>query len=205
VLSNELVAAFLTLSLVLVLIRPIYEYIRLGRNKKKSHERAESSKNEPIIILSAVLVIVFYLEMASYVILFSLGIQNGLAESYIQLRFLFDSSTQAIGMVMMIFGYVMVFWGIRAIEPDRLVTSGPYRYVRHPQYLGHFIIFGGFFLLLLNLVALVPLPSILGEIRMATLEEQFLTEKYGDSYVSYQRTTGKFIPRTRSVKRGNHE
>jgi protein-S-isoprenylcysteine O-methyltransferase Ste14 len=177
--------------------------MRFGRNKKTSHEEG-LTKNEPIIILSAVLVVVFYLEMASYVILFLLGLQNGLIESYVQLRFLFDSSVQVIGLAMMVFGYVLVFWGIRAIEYDRLVTRGPYRYVRHPQYLGYFIIFFGFFLLLLNLVALIPLFSIPGEVRMATLEEQFLTERYGDSYGMYQRITGKFIPRIRSVKRRNH-
>jgi protein-S-isoprenylcysteine O-methyltransferase Ste14 len=111
---------------------------------------------------------------------------------------------QVIGVAMIVFGYAMVFWGIHAIEYDRLVTRGPYRRVRHPQYLGYFFIFAGFFLLLLNLIALIPLLSIPGEIRMATLEEQFLTQKYGESYGNYQRTTGKFIPRVRSMKRPNH-
>jgi protein-S-isoprenylcysteine O-methyltransferase Ste14 len=204
VLPDQFVAAFLALSLLLVLIRAIYESIRFGRNKKTSHEEVESTKNEPVIVLSAILVIVFYLEMALCVILFSLGLQNGLTESYIQLRFPFDSLVQVIGVAMMVFGYVLVFWGIHAFEYDRLVTRGPYRRVRHPQYLGYFFIFAGFFLLLLNFVALIPLLSILGEIRMATIEEQFLTKKYGESYGNYQRNTGKFIPRVRSVKNQNH-
>jgi protein-S-isoprenylcysteine O-methyltransferase Ste14 len=204
VLRNEFVAAFLALSLGLVLIRAIYESMRFGRRKKTLDEEMEPTKNEPVIILGGVLVIVFYLEMALYVILFSLGLQNGLIESCIQLRFPFDSSVQVMGMIMMVFGYVVVFWGIHSIEYDRLVTWGPYRYARHPQYVGYFIIFAGFFLLLLNLVAFVPLFSIPGEIRMATLEEQLLTKKYGDIYGNYQRITGKFIPRIRSVKRRNH-
>lgn len=203
-LSDQLVAAFLGLSLVLVLIRAIYESMRFGGSKKTLNEEVEPTKNEPIIILSAILVIVFYLEMASCIILFSLGLQSGLTQSYIQLRFPFDSLVQVIGVAMIVFGYAMVFWGIHAIEYDRLVTRGPYRRVRHPQYLGYFFIFAGFFLLLLNLIALIPLLSIPGEIRMATLEEQFLTQKYGESYGNYQRTTGKFIPRVRSMKRPNH-
>jgi protein-S-isoprenylcysteine O-methyltransferase Ste14 len=178
--------------------------MRSRRSKKTLHEGAEPTKNEPVVILSAVLVIVFYLEMVFYVILFSLGLQSGLTESYVQLRFPFDSSVQVIGVAMMVFGYAVVFWGIHVMEYDRLVTWGPYRYVRHPQYVGYFIIFAGFFLLLLNLVALVPLLSIPGEVRMASVEERFLSEKFGDSYGNYQRTTGKFVPRIRGVKRRNH-
>jgi protein-S-isoprenylcysteine O-methyltransferase Ste14 len=106
---------------------------------------------------------------------------------------------------MMLYGYVIIFLGLRALELDKLVTRGPYRYVRHPQYLGYFIVLAGFFLLLQNLVALVPLLSIPGEVRMATIEEGFLTEKFGNSYADYQKVTGKFLPKIRTKKSHDHE
>lgn len=144
--------------------------------------------------------VILYLEMASYVILVVAGFQHVLVGSYVQLQVPFASSIQVFGVAMMVLGYVIVFLGLRALERDKLVTRGPYRYVRHPQYLGYFIVFAGFFLLLLNLVALAPLLSIPGEVRMATIEEGFLTEKFGNSYTDYQKVTGKFLPKIRTTK-----
>ena len=200
-LPEDIVAAFLALGLILVLVRAIYESRKFHRGKKETAgEEAESTANEPLIILSAVFVIIFYLEMASYVILVVAGFQHVLVASYVQLQVPFASSIQAFGVAMMLFGYITIFLGLRALELDKLVTRGPYRYVRHPQYLGYFIIFAGFFLLLQNLIALVPLLSIPGEIRMATIEEGFLTEKFGNSYADYQKATGKFLPKIRTTK-----
>lgn len=194
-LPEDIVAAFLSLSLALVLVRAVYESRKFHWGKKEtSGGEAESTANEPLIILSAVFVVIFYLEMASYVILVAVGLQHVLVGSYAQLQ------VQEFGVAMMVFGYIIVFLGLRALERDKLVMRGPYRYVRHPQYLGYFFVFAGFFLLLQNLVALVPLLSIPGEVRMATIEEGFLTEKFGNSYADYQKVTGKFLPKIRATK-----
>jgi protein-S-isoprenylcysteine O-methyltransferase Ste14 len=202
VISEDVVAAFLGLSLAVVLVRAVYESRKFHWGKKEAAgEEVESTANEPLLILSAVFVIIFYLEMASYVILIVAGLQHVLVESYVQLQFPFDSSVQTFGIAMMVFGYIIVFLGLNALEYDKLVTSGPYRYVRHPQYVGYFIVFAGFFLLLLNLIALAPLLSIPGQVRMATVEEGFLTKKFGDSYVNYQKATGKFFPKITRVQK----
>jgi protein-S-isoprenylcysteine O-methyltransferase Ste14 len=206
VLPEDIVTAFLTLSLALVLVRAAYEHRKFHRGKKETaSEEAESTANEPLIILSAVFVVIFYLEMASYVILVVAGFQHVLVASYVQLQVPFASPIQALGVAIMLYGYVIIFLGLRALERDKLVTRGPYRYVRHPQYLGYFIVFAGFFLLLQNLVALVPLLSIPGEVRMATIEEGFLTEKFGNSYADYQKVTGKFLPKIRTKKSHDRE
>ncbi|HXX87439.1 MAG TPA: methyltransferase [Candidatus Acidoferrum sp.] len=196
-LSDDLVAAFLALSLALVLVRAIYEFQKSRRGQKTALEEAESDKREPLIFLSAILVVVFYLEMTLYVVWVLATLPNVTAMSQLQLRFPFDSYVQILGFAMMIFGYIVVFLGLYAVDHDVLVTSGAYHYVRHPQYLGYFIVFGGFFLLLLNFIALIPLLSIPGEVRMATIEEGFLARRFGDRYVSYKRFTGKFFPKVR--------
>jgi protein-S-isoprenylcysteine O-methyltransferase Ste14 len=196
VLSEDLITAFLGLILALVLVRAAYERrkFRWGR-KETEGEEVEPTSNEPVIILSAVFVVVFYLEMALYVVLAVTGVHNVLVGSFVQLRFPFDSSVQAFGFALMVFGYLIVFMSLHDLENDKLVTWGPYRSVRHPQYAGCFIIFAGFFLLLLNPFGLIPLLSIPGEVRMATLEEKFLTRKFRSSYTRYQESTGKFFPK----------
>lgn len=196
-LPNDVVAAFLTLSLTLVLVRAIYEFRKSHQGERAASEEVEPGANDLLVVLGAVFVVVFYFEMALYAILVLVGVQQVLVGSFAQLRFPFDSLIQALGMSLIVFGYLMVFLGLRAIEHDRLVTSGPYRYVRHPQYAGYFFVFAGFFLLLLNLIALIPLLAILGEVRMANIEEEFLTKKFDGSYVDYQKATGKFFPNIR--------
>jgi protein-S-isoprenylcysteine O-methyltransferase Ste14 len=193
-LPEDVIAVFLMLSLALFLGRRLYE-------SKKSHGRkeVEPTASEPIIILGAAFALVFYIEAALYVILFLLDIQSPLTSSIFQLHFPFDYLVQTLGITIMIFGYILVFWSLHALEYGKLVTWGPYRYVRHPQYVAYFFIFGGFFLTLLNLIALLPLLAIPGEIRMATIEEEFLTQKYGDEYIRYRQKTGKFVPRIKKL------
>ncbi len=80
-------------------------------------------------------------------------------------------------------------------ENHQLITHGPYRLVRHPIYFGVLIailgvpvyapsLFG--FLILLLLI-----PIFLFRIKM---EEEMLTEFFGDEYRAYRTTTKKLIP-----------
>ena len=79
-----------------------------------------------------------------------------------------------------------------------LVTTGPYRYVRHPFYLASFLaVVGGslvaanWFLLLAGIV-----PSIFLVVRTWT-EEDKLIERFGDAYRNYISKTGRFFPKIR--------
>jgi protein-S-isoprenylcysteine O-methyltransferase Ste14 len=80
-----------------------------------------------------------------------------------------------------------------------LVTSGPYRWVRHPFYtaLGVGVVGGGlamasgFFLVLGGLVV----GFLVARTR---IEEEKLLERFGDEYRDFMRRTGRFLPRLRS-------
>jgi protein-S-isoprenylcysteine O-methyltransferase Ste14 len=196
VLQSIVVAVFLALNLALSACRSIYESAKSGRIKKGvTQEKAEPSEDEPLIILGALFALVFYGEMILYIILVLLGLQAVLTSSLLQLTFLYGSLIQTLGIAIMVFGWFLIFWAYYTLEYDKLVTWGPYRYVRHPVYLGYFIIFAGFFLTLLNMVALLPLLGIPGMVRMATIEEHLLTKKYGEEYTHYQQETRKFFPK----------
>ena len=76
-----------------------------------------------------------------------------------------------------------------------LVTSGPYRWVRHPIFTSHFALALSIFLLTTNWfigLALLTL-SILLALRVEE-EEALLLERFGDEYRAYMQRTGRFLP-----------
>lgn len=78
-------------------------------------------------------------------------------------------------------------------EPE-LVTSGPYRFVRHPIYSG--ILLGGVATAIgLSWFWLVPVGLAAAYfIYSATVEERFLTEQFPDAYPAYKRSTKMLVP-----------
>ena len=77
-----------------------------------------------------------------------------------------------------------------------LVTSGPYRWVRHPLYGMGFIAYGGFALLAENwfVMLLAVVAVVLLAIRTPK-EEARLIERFGDEYRAYMQRTGRFLPK----------
>ena len=85
----------------------------------------------------------------------------------------------------------------RADQSTGLVTSGPYRLVRHPIYLGLILLalgqalaFGSWFAGLIVLVGIVPTFAW-----RAGAEETLLSRAFGERYVLYRRQTKRIIPR----------
>nr|VFJ86413.1 MAG: Protein-S-isoprenylcysteine O-methyltransferase Ste14 [Candidatus Kentron sp. LFY] len=68
-----------------------------------------------------------------------------------------------------------------------LITEGPYRFVRHPIYLGNICGFFGLCIIMNNWLAWIGLPAqIVGFFLMAREEEKVLVENLGDSYAKYK-------------------
>lgn len=85
---------------------------------------------------------------------------------------------------------------IQKVREHKIVTTGPYRYVRHPMYSGATLYFLGIPLLLGSWHGLffTFFLTILLIIR-AMLEEKALTEEFSNSYKEYvQRVHYRFIP-----------
>jgi len=84
-----------------------------------------------------------------------------------------------------------------AIQPGhRIVTTGPYRRIRHPAYTGLLMAFLGLALAhgtwLGRLVVLAPITcAILYRIRV---EEAWLVKTFGQEYVEYRAATRRLIP-----------
>jgi protein-S-isoprenylcysteine O-methyltransferase Ste14 len=78
-------------------------------------------------------------------------------------------------------------------EPE-LVTSGPYRLVRHPIYAGILVAGLG---TAIGLSWLWLAPVALGAIYFvyaATVEERYLTNQFPDAYPAYKRSTKMLVP-----------
>lgn len=83
-----------------------------------------------------------------------------------------------------------------AVQQDhRLVTSGPYRIVRHPGYFGFVLALPGMGLALGSLALLAfTVAILLWLVSRIREEEQMLVEKFGETYRAYQRKTKRLIP-----------
>ena len=84
-----------------------------------------------------------------------------------------------------------------AIAEDHcLITTGPYRYVRHPSYSGALLIFFGLGLCTLNYWALAAifLPICAAFLWRIRVEEAALRDAFGERYESYSIKTRRIIP-----------
>ncbi len=83
----------------------------------------------------------------------------------------------------------------------QLVTTGPYRWIRHPYYVATAGLMVSVCLLSANGLLLLGCASLLG-LLAARLpqEERALLEAYGERYANYAKQTGRFLPRSLSRK-----
>lgn len=114
-----------------------------------------------------------------------------------------------IGFLIALVGELIRFWGVgyaggetRTTGPvggSKLVTNGPYAYVRNPLYLGNMLMYLGFGVMSM---ALFPYFQIIGLIYffvqyylIVTLEEDYLSRAFPDEYALYIKHVPRFIPR----------
>jgi protein-S-isoprenylcysteine O-methyltransferase len=84
-----------------------------------------------------------------------------------------------------------------AIAHDhQLITTGPYRFIRHPSYTGTLLVFLGFGLCMLNIFSLaaVFIPISIAFLWRMRVEEAALREAFGDRYLTYASRTRRLIP-----------
>jgi protein-S-isoprenylcysteine O-methyltransferase Ste14 len=102
--------------------------------------------------------------------------------------------------VLIFAGFVLLAkaWGIlyEAQRRNEIAASGPYAYVRHPQYVGFIAIMLGFLLQWPTLVTLAMFPVLVFMyVRLALREEREAIERFGEAYRRYMAGTPAFFPR----------
>ena len=77
-----------------------------------------------------------------------------------------------------------------------LATTGPYAYVRHPQYVGFILVMLGFLLQWPTLLTLAMFPVLVWMyVRLARTEEREVRAAFGDAYDRYAAQTPAWFPR----------
>ena len=100
------------------------------------------------------------------------------------------------------FGFYLLSsaWNVlyHAQRRHSLATSGPYAWIRHPQYVAFVLILLGFLLQWPTLLTLAMFPVLLVMYgRLAVVEERDMHREFGAAYDAYAQTTPRFIPRFR--------
>ncbi len=117
-----------------------------------------------------------------------------------------DGLVAWIGIALFALGIAVNIWAMATLrseytvrlsvqEDHRLVTTGPYRIVRHPGYFGFVLAMPGMGLALGSLAMLAFGVAIVAWIVSRIREEEgMLVEQFGDAYRAYQRRTKRLIP-----------
>lgn len=99
-------------------------------------------------------------------------------------------------------GQALRLWAAGCLRKDeQVITTGPFRHVRHPLYVGSFTAAMGYCLMSDFLLSLLLLPAffIVAYYPAVIEEERFLTEKFGDAYRHYCAHVPRFVPRLWNV------
>ena len=102
-----------------------------------------------------------------------------------------------IAMFLILNGWYNIYKKYWSKEKGRgeLVTSGVYRYIRHPQYTGLLLLSFGMLVEWATLPLLILFPvMIYMYVRLARREERDMLDEFGEEYKRYMEKTKMFIP-----------
>lgn len=203
---ETLAAYFLLLCVGCFVSVNLHSILKVHKRKSEVQVYAEVERPEGFAVgLAAVGTVVYFIEVLAYLFL----VFSGLFSMTSVLPFVSLSSfwfyAEALGLILTGTGYFLFIWSVivrgryavswEMPENQRLVKKGPYRHVRHPSYLGYFLMFIGFFFVWPNLFTILPLSAIPGYLRVTSQEEKLLVRRFGEQYIEYQKKTGRFIPK----------
>ena len=139
----------------------------------------------------------------------SLVILFGILLVYLAFTFEQPTSAQAVGSILLSASLVL-FWRTIAESrkakllaafdenlPHGLLTTGPYRYVRHPFYTSYILHWTGWAIATWNLWAIVPVVTMVTTYWVAARDEEakFSRTDLSQAYQDYRAKTGRFFPK----------
>ncbi len=124
-------------------------------------------------------------------------------------KFLVMPLNMIVSAPILLVGLFLILWSVQQFlkakgtpvpfnPPPKLVTSGPYAYIRNPMLTGLFILLFGLGLLFASLSLIfifTPLFILLNILELKTVEEPELEKRFGKEYLQYKKRVPMFIPR----------
>lgn len=113
----------------------------------------------------------------------------------------FHWSRYLLGALLFAVGLGIDLWGTRTLtaqqsmgESGKIITQGPYRYTRNPQYLGFINLYVGLIIVFSSFLALVTGAfAIFLFLILPFSEEPWLRQQYGQAFEDYRRMVPRFI------------
>jgi len=104
-----------------------------------------------------------------------------------------------LSVALIVVGFLLISaaWRVlyQAQQRGELAVTGPYAYVRHPQYVGFILVMFGFLLQWPTLLTLAMFPLLVWMyVRLARVEEGEVTDAFGDAYRKYAERVPGFFP-----------
>lgn len=102
-------------------------------------------------------------------------------------------------------GFILISaaWKVlyEAQQHRSLAATGPYSYVRHPQYVGFVLVMFGFLLQWPTILTLAMFPVLVWMYaRLARLEERETIAAFGNAYIDYAARVPAFVPRLSRIR-----
>jgi protein-S-isoprenylcysteine O-methyltransferase Ste14 len=123
----------------------------------------------------------------------------------------FSAVRAAVSLPLLMGGQALRFWAAGFIPKYRtltvgapnLVTDGPYAWVRNPLYAGNGIMGFGWAVMAgpVWCAAFIAVYFVLYCIVIIPIEEKFLSERFGDEYERYRRSTPSIMPGLNDLRR----
>ncbi len=112
-----------------------------------------------------------------------------------------------VGLGMLWGGIALRVWAVRTLGPrfrtvvmidddHQLITTGPYRRLRHPSYAGSLLTLAGIGLALGSWLSLLlaVLGALIGFTRRIQIEEAALQTRFGAAYTAWAQRTWRLVP-----------
>ncbi len=203
--AESFVASFLLVCLVCFFLINFHNILRTHKCNRATKSYSEVECPSSLLVGTAAFgTFVYFIEALVYPFLVFMDLLY--VVEFVSFQFFFMLYVQILGLVLTGMGYFLFAWSVIArgkyarswSMPDdhKLVTWGPYKHLRHPSYLGYFLMFFGLFALWPNFFTLIPLVAIPGYLCVTFQEERLLVQRFGEEYVEYQEKTGRFVPRS---------
>jgi protein-S-isoprenylcysteine O-methyltransferase Ste14 len=191
---------FWTFLLFIIVFNRVIPVLQAKKSEQKILPDKKAIKNEGITAFSlrVILSILFF----AFLVLYSIypPIMNLIHLDFpVWLRWL-GTLFAFIGTAFWIYSQAVLnkYWSpqLQVQKEHKVITTGPYKVIRHPIYAATFIWVIGLALFTANMVfAFIALLTIIWLILRVTKEEKMMIEQFGNEYERYIQNTGKFFPK----------